>query len=159
MGGYELKFIVDALTLTDETVDALGATEDVLCGGTGYGDGFVTITAAAESAREAVQVALAKLRLVGLRVFSLQRDLVSISAIAERTGATRQGVHHWVRGNRRSAFPAPFDPVNGLWLWGEVQRWALAEGIAVDDADVRYPSRGDHDWAGLLIAEAVPVAS
>lgn len=148
----ELKFIVDTATLTDAVVDGLGETEDVLCGGTGYGDSFVIITEEGESAHDAIRRACVKLQVNGLIVRDLQRDLVTASQIAQRTGLTRQAVHHWMRGTRRGgAFPSPFDPTNGLWLWGEVQRWAMDTGMPVDDAGVRYPSRADHDRAGMSI--------
>lgn len=162
MPSYELKFIVDSDTLTDEVVDQLGENEDTLCGGTGYGDSFVIITTSGGSARDAIRDARTRLQGLGLTVRDLQRDLVTASQIAERTGQTRQAVHHWIRGTRRGAdFPRPFDPTNGLWFWGEVQQWAIEKGVPVDDGDVAYPSRIDHDRASLAIAgggDASPIA-
>lgn len=69
----ELKFIVDTATLTDAVVDGLGETEDVLCGGTGYGDSFVIITEEGESAHDAIRRACVKLQVNGLIVRDLQR--------------------------------------------------------------------------------------
>lgn len=153
MPSYELKYIVDTETLTDVVVDELGETEDVLCGGTGYGDSFVIITEVGQSALDAIRRACVKLQVAGLVIRDLQRDLVTASQIAQRTSQTRQAVHHWIRGARRGGdFPAPFDPTNGLWLWGEVQRWAIDKHIPVDDSGLSYPSRADHDRASLSIA-------
>lgn len=152
MPEFELKFIVEASTLTDAVVDVLGESEDVLCGGTGFGDSFVTITIAAPTARHAIADAHRRLRAQGLEVVCLQRDLVSGSEIAARTGQSRQGVHLWTTGKRRTGFPSPFDPVNALWLWGEVHSWALRNGVTVEDPDMTYPTREEHDWAGLALS-------
>lgn len=151
MKDCELTFLVHAECLTDEAIDRLGADLDVVCGETAYGDGFVTLTWSADSALEAVRSASRALEAdYGVRIIELGRDLVNQAEIAVRTGTTRQAVHHWIRGVRRKGgFPRPFDPTNGLWLWGEVHDWALQNGLALDDADMAYPTRAEHDAAAV----------
>lgn len=154
MGSYELKFVVESDCLTDQVIDNLGESQDVVCGQTGYGDGFVIITAEAESARAAIRSACTLLQVdFGIRIIELQRDLVGMAEIAARTKQTRQSVHHWISGKRRGGeFPRPFDPTNSLWLWSEVRDWAVGQGIETDDPGMSYPSRSDHDWASVAIS-------
>ena len=63
-------------------------------------------------------------------------DLVWASAIAERTGRSRQSVDMLIRGQRGpSNFPAPASHAtpNPLWRWSEVEAWfAVYEGWPVD---------------------------
>ena len=60
----ELKFIVDTATLTDAVVDGLGETEDVLCGGTGYGDSFVIITEDTEPISTPISMVVEQFRIL-----------------------------------------------------------------------------------------------
>jgi hypothetical protein len=70
---------------------------------------------------------------LGLRVIRVEPDdLVSLSAIAQRTGRTRQSIGALQRGVRGPGdFPAPLAHIDGknrLWQWSAVERW-LAERL------------------------------
>lgn len=152
MFDYEITFLVDPETLTDAAIDALYDAHDCLAGGRPHGGSFVTLTVDARNAEAAINSGWMTLRQHGLRVLDVDRDLVDVAEIATRTNSTRQAVHNWINGARRDGFPPVFtDAGKGLWLWGEVQAWALEQGIHVEDADMRYPSRDDHDRGSLLV--------
>ena len=57
-------------------------------------------------------------------------DLVNASAIAERSGKTRQAVRLWVRGERGTGFPAPCAKVGDspVWSWAKVANWLHGRG-------------------------------
>lgn len=152
MNDYELTYLVDPETLTDTAIDTLYDAHDCLAGGRHHGGAFVTLTVEARNAEAAINSGWMTLQQHGLRVLDVDRDLVDVTEIATRTNSTRQAVHNWINGARRDGFPPVFtDAGKGLWLWGEVQAWALEQGIHVEDADMRYPSRDDHDRGSLLV--------
>ncbi len=73
----------------------------------------------------------------------LDRDLVGVPEIAERTGRTRQNIAQLIAGERRGNVP-DFPQVEGVigrarvWLWSEVSMWL--RHIGIDDGLAR-PSR------------------
>ena len=153
MKSFELTFLVDPETLTDDVIDALYDQYDCLAGGRPHSStAFVTLTITGVDAMQAVRSGWGALCAQGLRVLDVDRDLVDVAEIAARTGTSRQAVHHWIKGTRRDGFPQPFtDAGRGLWLWAEVHSWAQRNSIAVEDPDMAYPSRDDHDEASLLV--------
>ncbi|MFE2866197.1 hypothetical protein [Embleya sp. NPDC059259] len=90
-----------------------------------------------------------------MRVIRLDRDLVGIADIAERTKRTRQNVTQWTHGTRHSKqpFPSP-DGVVGcsrVWLWSEVNTWLRT----IDLGDpIELPSR--EEMAAIDYALAFP---
>ena len=99
-----------------------------------------------------------QLQLLGLVVLRLREDLASRNDIAERLGVTRQAVGNWVRGDRGSGFPPPYNDVcGGIWLRGDIVRWAEAHG-AHDAMGVGFPERQDHDRVNGWLSDgsAVP---
>lgn len=153
MSDYELTFLVDPATLSDDVIDQLYDQYDCLAGGRPHGGAaFVTLTVPAPDAMSAVRSGWGVLHGLGLCVLDLDRDLVDVAEIARRTNTTRQTVHNWIKGARRGNFPRRFtDAGNGLWLWGEVHAWALDQGVAVEDPAMSYPGRDDHDEASTLV--------
>lgn len=73
----------------------------------------------------------------------LDRDLVGIPEIVERTGRSRQNIAQLVAGERHTDAP-PFPPAEGVvgrtrvWLWAEVSAWL--KHLGMDDGLAR-PSR------------------
>lgn len=77
----------------------------------------------------------------GMRVLRVEpEDLVSASAIADRTGRTRESVRLLIEGKRGpGAFPPPVawvDAKTRLWRWSDVANW-FSEKLdqRVDDLD------------------------
>lgn len=152
MTDYEITYLVDPETLTEDVVDDLYDTYDCLAGGRPHGRAFVTLTVAASNAEAAIKDGLGTLQQHGLRVVDVDRDLVDVAEIARRTNTSRQTVHNWINGARREGFPPVFtDAGKGLWLWGEVQQWAIDQAVHIEDPDMRYPSRSDHDQASFHV--------
>ena len=96
----------------------------------------------APSLAEAVTSAIEQVESVPqLRVLRVEPDeFVSASAIAERTGRTRESVRLLVEGKRGpGGFPAPVawvDAKTRLWRWSDVARWlsdALGDAVAAGD--------------------------
>lgn len=79
--------------------------------------------------------------LPGIRVLRVEpEDLVSASAIARRTGRTRESVRLLIEGRRGpGGFPAPaswVDAKTRLWHWSDVASWFMEKlGQRVDDLD------------------------
>ncbi|HMH91056.1 MAG TPA: hypothetical protein VK586_08230, partial [Streptosporangiaceae bacterium] len=78
-----------------------------------------------------------------IKFLYLDRDLVGISEIAERTGRSRQNVAQWVRGERHATASEPFPRVEGvvgrarIWLWSEVNAWVRMLGFGDEIASPR----------------------
>ncbi|WP_248490876.1 hypothetical protein [Tsukamurella sp. PLM1] len=144
MSTFEISFEVPTLTsLDDPLVDVAEDELDAFVVVSGYG-ARVTLSwegvSAAPAGREA-GTALIRHGIVPARTLP---DLVSPSEIAMRASVTRQAVGAWIRGERGEGFPAPFYAGDrGLWLWGEVNAWLIAND-RTHDVGVAYPSRSDH---------------
>jgi len=143
MSTYEVTF--DVVEVPDDLADDLLDRFDCLIGTHHGGQDYVTITATGGDCVAAAKAMTTQLQLLGLVVLRLREDLASRNDIAERLGVTRQAVGNWVRGDRGSGFPPPYNDVcGGIWLWGDIVRWAEAHG-AYDAMGVGFPERQDHD--------------
>jgi len=143
MHNYELTFQVAEIpdSLADELLDRFDCVIGVDHGGQEY----VTITAGGADCLSAAKAMTTQLQSLGMIVQRLEEDLANRNEIAERLGVTRQAVSNWVRGQRGSDFPAPTNDVaGGVWLWGDVARWAETHG-SYDTNGMNYPSRTDYD--------------
>ncbi|TQN33209.1 hypothetical protein FHX37_3213 [Haloactinospora alba] len=143
---YEFTFVLDGITLDDE--DTVRALTDELDPVLFSVHGTVHMTVAGEGP-DATAAALATAerarRLApGLRLLRLDRDIVGVADIAERTGRSRQNVNQWVNGTRHgeTPFPAPEGTAgrHPVWLWSEVNDWLRRYGI--DDGENR-PTRAE----------------
>jgi hypothetical protein len=143
MTDFELTFHIRELPelLVDDLLDKF----DCITGTDHSGQDFITLTASSSSCVKAAKDTMMRLVTMGLSVERMQEDLASRAEIAERLSVTRQAVGNWVRGERADGFPAPFNEVaGGVWLWGDVARWAVAHDRY--DADgIDWPTRDDHD--------------
>jgi hypothetical protein len=143
---YAFTFVVDGVDVGDDAlVCALFDVLDAMLVQTA-GQHLVTVTSTGPNAIRAAQTAVAALSSVApaMRVLRLDRDLVGVADIADRTGRSRQNVTQWAHGERQSKqpFPAP-DGVVGrsrVWLWSEVNTWLRTLGLG---DSVEYPSRND----------------
>lgn len=151
MKSYELTFHVAEVPddLADDLLDRL----DCVLGEDHGGQPYLTVTADGADCFSAAQAMTTRLHLMGMIVQRLQEDLANRSEIAERLGVTRQAVSNWVRGQRGDDFPAPSNDVaGGVWLWGDVGRWAESHG-SCDANGMNYPTREDYDRInGWLVA-------
>jgi predicted DNA-binding transcriptional regulator AlpA len=110
--------------------------------------GCLDLVTAAASGGTAVEAALRAVTALsgeapGLRVHRLDRELVGVQEIAERTGRTRQNVAQWVRGERlagNAPFPSPEGTAgrSPVWLWTEVNSWLDARDLG---DGCTYPTR------------------
>ena len=141
---HAFTLILDGLVVADETtLDALyeAGASDALFGQRDMiqfadfdreaGDLVGAITSAIEQV-ESVE---------GIRVLRVEpEDLVSASAIAERTGRTRESVRLLIEGERGPGeFPPPVawvDAKTRLWHWSDVANWFSDKfDQRVDDVD------------------------
>ena len=144
---YELTFVVSGETVDNEEAvaklyDAHGA---MLCRA-----GSVDLLTIAYQGENAVAAALGAVTAISsavpkIRVHRLDRDLVGIPEIAERTERSRQNVTQWIKGERKGdgpPFPAPEGTAGRatVWLWTEVNAWLKHHGL---DDGFHYPSRDE----------------
>ena len=143
MKNYELTFNV--VEVPDKLADELLDQFDCAIGEYHGGQQYITITADGDDCFSAAKAMTTRLQALGMIVQRLQEDLVSRNEIADRVGVTRQAVSNWVRGQRGKGFPAPSNDVaGGVWLWGDIARWAEAHG-SYDANGMNYPWRADYD--------------
>ncbi|MBK5221865.1 MAG: hypothetical protein JJE52_03115 [Acidimicrobiia bacterium] len=137
----------------DEHLDALyGAFEDV---GASVQSGRVTIgfVVAARGASHALGETTDRLEAVvpTVRVLRVDRDLVSIPDIADRTDRTPESVRLLVGGKRGlGGFPAPCGTLGGgirVWEWATVAGWFAQRDNSVEGANLI-----DHESATLFDA-------
>ncbi|CAM3804915.1 hypothetical protein [Nocardiopsis rhodophaea] len=147
MPEYEFTFVVDGTDLDDDAVQVLTDDLDALFS---RFHGVLRMSVAAEGpnavAAAAEVFAHVRMHAGRVRLVRLDRDLVGVADIAERTGRTRQNVTQWIRGERRNsegaAFPRPEGAVGRslVWLWSEVNEWL--RGIGLDDGE-NHPTRSE----------------
>ncbi|MCQ0000887.1 helix-turn-helix transcriptional regulator [Streptomyces sudanensis] len=144
---YDFTFVVSGVDVDDQAaVDALLEKCDALLARAGGVD-LLSTTGSGGSAVEAALAAASAARAAvpRLRVCRLDRDLVGVHEIAERTGRSRQNVSQWIAGERK-ARGVPFPAAEGtvgrsqVWLWSEVNRWLAVHGL---DDGVAYPTRAE----------------
>jgi len=143
---YEFTFVVSGVSVeNDEVAERLHNELDAMLT---FNAGRDLLTVAAEGVNAVAAAASVVHRITqefrGLRILRLDRDLVGIPEIAQRSDRSRQNVHQWVTGERRSdaeAFPIPEAVVGRaqIWLWGEVHEWLRRREIL--DEGVGYPTR------------------
>ncbi|GAA4234696.1 hypothetical protein GCM10022254_40180 [Actinomadura meridiana] len=142
---YEFRFVVKGATVDDaDIVDLLADTFDAML----FRGAGVDLLDVSGEGRDALDAAVSAVRAIRstvpqLQLLYLDRDLVGIPEIAERTNATRQAVSLWANGSRRNEaqpFPAP-EGVAGrakVWLWAEVDAWLAFHGL---DDGINRPTR------------------
>jgi predicted DNA-binding transcriptional regulator AlpA len=158
---YDFTFVVSGVDVDDQTaVDALQDECDALLARAGGVD-LLMITGTGDSAVEAALTAVsaAQAAVPQLQVCRLDRDLVGVHEIAERTGRSRQNVSQWISGTRKAQgapFPAPEGTVgrSQAWLWSEVNRWLAAHGL---DDGAMYPTRKEMAAIDVALANSVSV--
>jgi predicted DNA-binding transcriptional regulator AlpA len=146
---YEFTFVVEGADPDDnEVIEILTERLDATLA-RGAGVGLLTIEADGKSALDAAGNAMtsAEHLVPQIRFVHLDRDLVGISEIAERTGRSRQNVAQWVSGERHAVAAVPFPKVEGvvgrarIWLWSEVNAW-LRSTLSLGD-EICGPSRDE----------------
>lgn len=156
---FDFTFVVTGATVDDQdAVDALRDTCDALLARAG-GTDLLSVTWPGDCAvRAALEAAsAARAAVPRLRVRRLDRDLVGIHEIAERTGRSRQNVAQWAAGARK-AQGAPFPAAEGTvgrsqaWLWSEVNRWLAAYGL---DDGAAHPTREEMAEIDVALAGRV----
>src|SRR5690242_11076079 len=98
----EVTFVVSGATVDDDdAVDALEAIDAMLFRGAGVD--LLTMTATGDNPVIAARTAAVQaISLVPrLRVHRVDRDLVGVQEIADRTGRSRQNVSQWIKGERQ----------------------------------------------------------
>ncbi|MEV7964803.1 hypothetical protein AB0O34_02330 [Sphaerisporangium sp. NPDC088356] len=144
---YELCFVVAGANVSDDAAVSVLADQLDAILSRAAGVELLTLLSEGTNAIDAARHAVVSCRvhvpeLIFLR---LDRDLVGIPEIAERTGRSRQNVTQWVTGKRHNdltPFPAPEGTVGRarVWLWTEVNAWLRQ--LELDDG-VAHPSRDD----------------
>ncbi|MFF7457369.1 helix-turn-helix transcriptional regulator [Kitasatospora sp. NPDC008115] len=153
---YELTFVVSGATVDD--VHIVDALEDQFDAMLFLGAGVNLLTVAADGAgavdaamRIANEIAQA---VPGLRLERLDRGLVGVPEIAERSGRSRQNVTQWANGERQAtaeSFPLPEGTAgrSRAWLWSEVNEWLRHLGL---DDGFTYPTRAEMNVIDHLLA-------
>lgn len=141
---FELTFYVSDIPI--ELANQLVDDFDAMTGQEHDGRYFVTLEAPGRDCLTAAKTMHTQLCTLGLQITRLVVDLATRPDIAERLGVTRQAVSNWTRGVREGGdFPDPINSVaGGVWLWGDVNRWAIEHNKAHDDG-VGYPTLADLD--------------
>ncbi|MBB5119604.1 helix-turn-helix transcriptional regulator [Streptomyces eurocidicus] len=156
---YEFTFVVDGATVDDAAaVNRLADELDAMLARAG-GQNLLSVSSVGDNAVEAaLSVAhIARELVPGLRLLRLDRDLVGVQEIAERTGRSRQNVHQWATGARladKEPFPRPEGTVGRAhaWLWSEVNDWLRRHGL---DDGVLYPTRHEMTQIDYLLANGL----
>ena len=151
---YRFTFVVGGVNVDDDSiVTALMEHLDATLARAG-GLNLLVMSADGSDAIDAARNAVlgVKFHVPQLQVLRLDRDLVGISEIAERTGRSRQNVTQWVTGERRSdaeqSFPVPETVVGRarIWLWTEVNSWLRNLGLGDDEALPTRTEMNDIDY-------------
>ncbi|WP_329494232.1 hypothetical protein [Kitasatospora herbaricolor] len=159
---YEFTFVVAGADVDDETsVDALRDQLDAMLARAGGLD-LLSVSYEGENAVRAALTCASEARAVvpHLRILRLDRDLVGVHEIADRTGRSRQNIAQWVSGDRKAG-GTPFPPPEGtagrssIWLWTEVNRWLEQHGL---NDEMAYPSRAEMTEIDFALANAVALS-
>ncbi|MFD8784272.1 helix-turn-helix transcriptional regulator [Kitasatospora sp. NPDC059599] len=158
---YEFTFIVAGVDVDDESAtEALRDHVNAMLLRAGGLD-LMTVLAEGENAVQAALdcVSTAKATVPQLRVLRLDRDLVGISEIADRTERSRQNVAQWISGERKSN-GTPFPAAEGtagrsnVWLWTEVNEWLRQYDLA-DEA--QHPTRAEMTEIDFALTNLAPL--
>jgi hypothetical protein len=145
--------------LSDEVEDLLVEQLDAVASRFA-GVPYVTVMQDALNGTDAARHLVGRVRDLGGKVQALDFDYVTRGEIAERLGATRQAVAHWVAGQRQATYPFPRPAIQAgvsLWCWSDVVDWAIASIHAVGE-DVRLLSADEIAVInGELAAGRMPV--
>jgi hypothetical protein len=140
MSCYEFAWVVDGFDVEDDaTLDRLYETFDDVAAGSVAGRVTVDFVIEAEGPAEALFTTLDRFREAFPRasVLRLDRDLVAIPDIADRTDRTPESVRLLVNGKRGSGgFPAPVGTLGGgtrVWEWAAVVEWFAETGQPVEE--------------------------
>jgi predicted DNA-binding transcriptional regulator AlpA len=134
---YDFTFVVEGVDPSDDEVVAVLTEELDATLAKGAGVDLLLMTAEGASAVDAAQNAMRSVGYLApqIRFLYLDRDLVGVSEIAERTGRSRQNVTQWVNAERRGTASTPFPKIEGvvgrarIWLWSEVNAWLRLAGL------------------------------
>jgi hypothetical protein len=156
---YDFTFVVTGVTIEDsEAVQTLFDRLDAVLARAG-GQHLISVTSEGPNAVEAALTAAAAIKdcVPGIRVVRLDRDLVGICEISDRTNRSRQNVQQWVAGTRKTEhgpFPSPEGTAgrSQVWLWTEVNAWLTMHGMG---DDVGYPTREEMSDIDFALAHAV----
>ncbi|MGW4896885.1 helix-turn-helix transcriptional regulator [Kitasatospora sp. NPDC004240] len=163
---YELTFVVSGTSVDDaDTVEALEHELDAMLY-RGGGVDLLTIVTPGDSCLAAALQAVSDVGRVAshLQLLRLDRNLVGVAEIAQRTSRTRQNVNQWINGDRqgKARFPLPEGTAgrSHVWLWSEVNRWLRIIGL---DDGFEYPTRDEMAIIDSMLIRArqgaVPVSS
>lgn len=145
---YGFTFVVGGVDVNDASiVSVLMEQLDATLARAGGVDLLVMSADGSDAIDAARNAALSvKFHVPQLQILRLDRDLVGISEIAERTGRSRQNVAQWVTGERRADIAQPFPPPEAVvgrarvWLWTEVNAWL--RHLRLEDEEA-LPSRAE----------------
>lgn len=89
---------------------------------------IVIVYTEGSTAIEASHTAISLLEQLDMNICHVDLDLVDGPEISSRAGVSRQTVHNWAVGTRRSGFPRPVGSPGGkrIWAWGDVVDWLRA---------------------------------
>lgn len=107
---------------------------------------FVMASVVTDDFHSAAEEFALELKGLGVDVERIELDLVNQSAIAARTGKSRQAVSAWVQcAAVVNGFPKPHTVVSGpLWAWSDVNEWLRRTGKeCFDDACTPSPAQVD----------------
>jgi predicted DNA-binding transcriptional regulator AlpA len=156
MPEYEFIFVLRGIGLDDAGIRTLERYCDAVIS-SWHGVVYMTVTGEGPDAVSAgLNIAQSAKRLVpDLQVERLDRDLVGVADIAERTDRSRQNVDQWVKGERHRdhPFPQPEGTVGSslVWLWSEVNDWLHPLGL--DDGEL-HPTRAEMNRLDVLLSGA-----
>jgi len=144
---YEFTFVVSGATVDDEhIVETLDEQFDAMLFRGGGQDLLTVASTGVDAVTAAIEIVHAIAGAVpGLRFERIDRGLVGVPEIAQRTERTRQNVTQWVSGERQGShgpFPAPEGTAGRarVWLWSEVNQWLKPLGL---DDGFTYPTRAE----------------
>jgi predicted DNA-binding transcriptional regulator AlpA len=156
---YEFTFVVDGATVDDETVVARLESElDAMLARAG-GQNLLTVSYKGDNAVDAALAVAHRVRdhVPDMRLTRLDRDLVGVQEIAERTDRSRQNVYQWTSGSRLTQgtpFPEPEGVVGRarVWLWTEVNAWLNQHGL---DDGACCPTRHEMTLIDFFLANGL----
>lgn len=136
---YEFAWVVDGFNMDDDaTLDRLYETFDDVAAGSVAGRVTVDFVVDASAPAEALFTTLDRFNeaFPRARVLRLDRDLVAIPDIADRTERTPESVRLLVNGKRGPGdFPTPVGALGGgtrVWEWAAVVEWFDKTGQPVE---------------------------